>query len=231
MVPSMAVGACMTRNSLSISVAFVAISLVLSPSGVVADQASGASRVFGLVVVGLGGNSEYGEMFEEAAASTMQAVNPPQASAAEADSAPALVTGNRGTGIELLLENESSREEILQRLASQVEEANQHASEHGEAAARFMLMFFGHGSFDGEHYRFNIRGPDITGQDVVMALQPLQSAQQFLMFATSASGAVLKHLMRNPQSLHRKSSALWSLQPSRGQRPTQCSFRVSGQIC
>lgn len=142
-----------------------------------------SAKLFGLVVVGLGGDNDYREMFEAAAASTLDAVNPP---------VPEGLTIADTGGLQLLLENESSREVILQRLAQQIELANRQADAVGDSGkSRFMLIFFGHGSFDGEHYRFNTRGPDLTDTEIAMALQPLKTKRQFLMFATSASGAVL----------------------------------------
>ena len=178
-----------TRFLVTLLVSVTAIFMVVTSARVAADQAPRASKIFGLVVVGLGGNSDYSEMFEEAASSTLQAVNPPPEATDAGDTQTA---ANAVSGLDLLLEHETSREEILNRLSAQIELANQHRELNSDASTRFMLMFFGHGSYDGEHYRFNNRGPDITGEDIVAALQPLQSGQQFVMFATSASGAVLE---------------------------------------
>ena len=171
---------------------------------VVADATSTStvsSQVFGLVVVGLGGNNDYREMFEAAAASTLDAVNPP---AAAGQNVAQNGAGTGAGGLQLLLENESSREVILERLARQIELANEHSAAAGDTGStRFMLIFFGHGSFDGEHYRFNTKGPDITDTEIAMALQPLQARKQFLMFATSASGAVLSTFSENADNAER----------------------------
>lgn len=168
------------------------------------------TRTFGLVVVGLGGDNDYREMFEEAASVTINAVSPSTSSAHPIDSdnndnnennndgkaiaEPASEADNtrEGGGLQLLLEHEADRETILEVIAAQVELANQQ-----DEASRFMLMLFGHGNYDGEHYRFNTRGPDVTAAEIQQALQPLKASQQFLMFATSASGAVLDIFAQN----------------------------------
>jgi len=150
-----------------------------------AVSALSANDLYGLVVVGLGGTNEYREMFEEAASLTMDALNP-----AAPDS-----SGQSAGGLELLLEPDATRETILAAVADQVERANQHAQNLAESGVssspRFMLLFFGHGNYDGDSYRFNISGPDITAEDISQALEPLEKSRQFLLFATSASGAVL----------------------------------------
>lgn len=151
-------------------------------------QVYAENRTFGLVVVGLGGNEDYRAMFEEAASATLDAVNPASGviRADEADSA--VESGEKiiSNGLQLLLETEANRDSILAQIEAQVGLANQHPEN-----SRFMLILFGHGNFDGDHYRFNTHGADITASEILQALRPLKTVNQFLMFATSASGAVL----------------------------------------
>lgn len=57
----------------------------------------------------------------------------------------------------------------------------------------FTLVLIGHGTWDGETYRFNVPGPDVTGEDLRAWLEPIPS-RQVVVLATSASGAALKLL-------------------------------------
>ena len=50
--------------------------------------------------------------------------------------------------------------------------------------------FIGHGSYDGEHYRFNVPGPDPTGEQLAAWLAPLPQ-RRLVILATSAGGAAL----------------------------------------
>lgn len=58
----------------------------------------------------------------------------------------------------------------------------------------FIMMLLGHGSFDGEDYRFNIPGPDLTGQELKRLTQAVKAKRKLLVLATSGSGAMLKSL-------------------------------------
>lgn len=169
---------CMRRQQVAL---LTSACLLLTANLVLAD-----SRTFGLVVVGLGGNNDYREMFEEAASVTIDAINPPAIATTPASSTQEDADDSQVGGLRLLLENEANREAILAEIETQVELANQQPE-----TSRFMLILFGHGNYDGEHYRFNTRGADITASEIREALQPLQTPRQFLLFATSASGAVL----------------------------------------
>lgn len=57
-----------------------------------------------------------------------------------------------------------------------------------------LLMLIGHGTYDGEHYRFNITGPDLTGQELKTLLHSIEAKTQLVVLATSASGSMLKTL-------------------------------------
>jgi hypothetical protein len=58
------------------------------------------------------------------------------------------------------------------------------------AADAAVVILIGHGSFDGEQYRFNIAGPDLTGADLAQHFDALPAKRQLLIATTSASGAV-----------------------------------------
>lgn len=64
-----------------------------------------------------------------------------------------------------------------------------------------VAVFFGHGTFDGEHYRFNVPGPDPTADDLAAWLARLRVAREIVVVATSASGALIEELQRDDRTL------------------------------
>jgi hypothetical protein len=58
------------------------------------------------------------------------------------------------------------------------------------------VIFIGHGSYDGEEYRFNLPGPDLTGRELGTLLDRLPAGQQLIVNATSASGAIAESWKR-----------------------------------
>jgi hypothetical protein len=52
----------------------------------------------------------------------------------------------------------------------------------------FVLMLIGHGSFDGEEYKFNLVGPDITASELAGMCDRIPARRQLIVNATSASG-------------------------------------------
>ncbi len=59
------------------------------------------------------------------------------------------------------------------------------------------LFLLGHGSFDGEQYKFNVPEIDITGEDLHQILTELPGGPHLLVNTSSASGALLE--LFNPQ--------------------------------
>ncbi len=62
---------------------------------------------------------------------------------------------------------------------------------------RLALYLIGHGSFDGEEYRFNLPGPDVTGRDLQSWLGALPARDQLIVVSGSSSGA-LQELLKAP---------------------------------
>ena len=122
-------------------------------------------RVF--VASGLGGEPEYEQRFREQAEAIAQA-------AGRSGAVPDNV---------VLLTGERTRRETLQReltaFVGKVQKDDQ-----------VVIVFIGHGSFDGADYRFNVPGPDVTGRDIATILDKLTATQQLVVNATSSSGAV-----------------------------------------
>ena len=62
---------------------------------------------------------------------------------------------------------------------------------------QFVLVLLGHGSFDGNEYRFNIAGPDITGTELLALLDRIAvTVPQLVVNATSTSGAIADRWVR-----------------------------------
>ena len=57
----------------------------------------------------------------------------------------------------------------------------------------FALILIGHGSYDGQDYKLNIPGPDITDARLKTLLDGVPAGRQLVVNTTSASGATLDH--------------------------------------
>jgi len=63
-------------------------------------------------------------------------------------------------------------------------------------ADQVLVVLIGHGTYDGEEYRINLPGPDITGRELGQLFDRLPANQQLVVNATSASGAVAERWKR-----------------------------------
>lgn len=123
-----------------------------------------------LVIAGLGGEPQYEQRFKEQAESIAQ-------------SARALA---------------ESEEHVIQLVGADVSlprirETMAMLAKSVKASDVVTLVLIGHGSFDGEEYRFNIPGPDITGSELKKLLSALPAREQLIVNTTSASGATIEH--------------------------------------
>lgn len=55
---------------------------------------------------------------------------------------------------------------------------------------RVAVYLIGHGSFDGQEFKFNIPGPDLTGEDIKRLLDGLPTENQLIVSTGSASGSL-----------------------------------------
>jgi hypothetical protein len=62
------------------------------------------------------------------------------------------------------------------------------------AEDRIAVFLIGHGSYDGFEYKFNIPGPDLTGEDLAAMMNALPSNNQLLVNTSSASGAIMESM-------------------------------------
>ena len=56
------------------------------------------------------------------------------------------------------------------------------------------LILVGHGSYDGRRYKFNIKGPDLTDQDLGQLLEGLDGPRAVVVAGTSSAGALVPAL-------------------------------------
>jgi hypothetical protein len=68
----------------------------------------------------------------------------------------------------------------------------------GQAKAEddFVLILIGHGSFDGVEYKFNLVGPDVSGEELAELCDRVPSKRQLIVNTTSASGGSIPALQR-----------------------------------
>jgi hypothetical protein len=59
-----------------------------------------------------------------------------------------------------------------------------------------MIVLVGHGTYDGEEYRFNLPGPDLTASELGALLDLLPARDQLIVNSTSASGATVDRWAR-----------------------------------
>lgn len=88
--------------------------------------------------------------------------------------------------VKVFIDEEATRENLLAHFSSLAERMN--------ADDRAALYLIGHGSYDGEQYKFNIPGPDITDADLAEFLDSLPGQNHFLVNTSSASGSILENL-------------------------------------
>ncbi len=60
----------------------------------------------------------------------------------------------------------------------------------------FTLTLIGHGSFDGEEYKFNLPGPDISGEEIAVLCDRIAAKRQLIVNTTSASGGSIGALQK-----------------------------------
>ncbi len=119
-----------------------------------------------LVVEGLAGEPAYAEEFER------------QASTIDA----ALRSLPDSEDVTVLRGDAASRESVLAKLGELQDALTE--------SDRFVLVLIGHGSYDDVEYKFNLPGPDVTGEEIVAALDALPAKSQVFINTSSASGAI-----------------------------------------
>lgn len=60
-----------------------------------------------------------------------------------------------------------------------------------------VITLVGHGSFDGTQYKFNLPGPDVSGEQLAQWCDKIAATRQLIVNTTSASGGSVKALQRH----------------------------------
>ena len=123
-----------------------------------------------VVISGLGGSEEYSTQFDDYAT-------------AIADETRLIAQTPNDV---MLLRGDAAKKDIVTALFDAIATR--------EDIDKFSAFFIGHGTFDGRTYKFNIPGPDITGDEIAGLLNRVRSRQQLVVAATSASGALLESI-------------------------------------
>ena len=129
-----------------------------------------AAELHVIVVEGLGGTEEYTQRFSEEVAKLELA-------------AESITTSEH---LRVFAGEEATEENILAHFETLATIVN--------ADDRVVIYLIGHGSYDGYEYKFNLPGPDLTGEQLVELLDALPSNNQLLVNTSSASGATLERL-------------------------------------
>lgn len=129
--------------------------------------ASAATYTF--VIAGLGGEPAYEQKFREHAAAVVSAAEKAAGSTANVIS----------------LTGDAARADAVRRefktLAGRM-----------SADDSAVVVLIGHGSYDGEDYRLNLPGPDLTDTELARLFDELPARDQLIINGTSASGAVFE---------------------------------------
>lgn len=78
-----------------------------------------------------------------------------------------------------------------------IQNAFQKLAGQAQPADALAVFLVGHGSFDGTNYKFNIPGPDLTGEDLKKLMDGVKASRQLLVAATSSSGVCADQLVRD----------------------------------
>jgi hypothetical protein len=125
-----------------------------------------------VTVAGLGGEADYQTRFDNEAADLDK------------------IFKAAGTGVHAytLSRTDANRAKLLVTL--------QQVAAAAKAQDDFVLILIGHGSFDGFEYKFDLAGPDISGEQLAEACSRILSRRQLIVNTTSASGGSVTALQR-----------------------------------
>ncbi|MCZ6517712.1 MAG: hypothetical protein O6763_09520 [Gammaproteobacteria bacterium] len=129
-----------------------------------------AAELHVVIVEGLGGTAEYATRFSEEVAKLELAAG----------------TVTAAERVRVFTVVDATQANILAYFAT--------LSAAVSAEDRVVVYLIGHGSYDGYDYKFNLPGPDLTGEQLAELLEALPANNQLLVNTSSASGATLERL-------------------------------------
>ena len=138
-------------------------------------------KAFLLIVVGLAGDPEHGELFHKWGASLAEA----SAKVGVTSDRLIYLVDQKGEA-DKLATGRSTREEIQKAIDAFAKSAT--------ADDALYIVLLGHGSFDGRSARFNLPGPDMNAADFNSLLKRLPTKQVVFVNTSSASGPFVEGL-------------------------------------
>ncbi len=123
--------------------------------------------VYYVNVAGLGGEPDYEQHF-----------------AAQAADLERITRGGGATAHVVTLSGPQATREHLQQALADIA-----SSAHADDA--LVITLIGHGSFDGQQYKFNLPGPDVSAEQLAIWCDRIAATRQLIINTTSASRACL----------------------------------------
>ena len=145
---------------------------VCCTAGVMLGARAAQATPYYVTVAGLGGEPDYEQRFTALAKDLDKLFK-----AAASDARVYTLTGGDATKTHLT--------ETLAQIAHEAKPDDQ-----------FTLILIGHGSYDGEEYKFNLPGPDISDEDLAILCDRIPAKRQLIVNTTSASGGSVGALQR-----------------------------------
>jgi hypothetical protein len=135
------------------------------------------AETYYLTVAGLGGEADYEQRFRGLASDLDRIFK-----AADTTNHVVTLSGDNATRAHLT--------ESLQSIADQA-----------KADDDFVLILIGHGSYDGQQYKFNLVGPDISATALAQLCNRIDARHQLIVNTTSSSGASIAALAREGRAV------------------------------
>jgi Peptidase C13 family len=127
-----------------------------------------------VIIAGLGGESQYEQRFRNQATSLAQAAEK--------------LTGDKAR-VSVLSAEKADRESVRRQLRT--------LAANAKREDQVLIVLIGHGSYDGEDYRFNLPGPDLTASELGALFDQIPARDQLIVNSTSASGAAIDRWQRD----------------------------------
>lgn len=148
--------------------------LVAAAAGALLHVIPASAETYSVIVSGLGGEPAYEQRFREQNAALAQSAHK--------------LTGDKAKTV-TLAGAAATRDAIRKELTALAGSVNKNDE--------LIVTLIGHGTFDGEEYRFNLPGTDITASELHALLDRIPAGRQLIVNATSASGAVADKWQRD----------------------------------
>ena len=126
------------------------------------------AELYYLIVGGIGGESRYEKIFSEQTQSLAQVAEQ---------------TLGDDLRVSLIYGEEATKTALKSKL--------QHLAESTSASDSLAVFLVGHGSYDGEQYKFNLTGPDISDDELLELVNAVPAGEKLLVNTSSASGALV----------------------------------------